>query len=90
MQELDVLSLVQNMDGIRKLKQDSSKIFANDTVYRDGNGKYVHLMPNFIGPDRGTVEHSKNVLSSFDGKTRVRPAYLNYIDIVGTQSRLGD
>jgi hypothetical protein len=47
-------------------------------------------MPNFIGPDRGTIEHTKNTISSFSGKTRVRPAYLNYIDIVGTQSRLGD
>jgi len=78
------------MDVVKELKVRSSKVFANDTVYRDGAGKYYHLMPKFIGPDRGTVEHSKNVLSSFTGKSRVRPAYLNYIDIVGTQSRLGD
>lgn len=47
-------------------------------------------MPKFIGPDRGTIEHTKNTLSSFTGKSKVRPSYLNYIDIVGTQSRLGD
>jgi hypothetical protein len=36
------------------------------------------------------VQHTTNVIKSFTGETQTRPKYLNYIDIVGTQSRLGD
>jgi hypothetical protein len=41
-------------------------------------------MPLFIGPDRDTVLHTTNTITSFNGKRAPRPNYLNYIDIVGT------
>ena len=48
-------------------------------------------VPILIGPDRATVEHSVNVMESFDGSLRqVRPDYRLAIDMIGTQARYGD
>ena len=48
-------------------------------------------VPILIGPDRSTVQHSVNVLDSFNGElASVRPEYRLTIDIIGTQARLGD
>ena len=47
--------------------------------------------PQIIGPDRGTVQHTVNVFSSFkEDVSYIRPDYKAYVDIIGTQSSLGD
>lgn len=47
--------------------------------------------PKIIGPDRATLIHSMNVLNSFSGSVAyIRPAYEDYIDIFGSQSRYID
>jgi len=51
---------------------------------------YKPNLPKLIGPDRATVLHTTNTLSSFDGSENPRPSYLNWIDMVGTQSRGSD
>ena len=47
-------------------------------------------VPILIGPDRATVQHSVNVMESFNGDTSVRPEYRLSIDMIGTQARYGD
>jgi hypothetical protein len=47
-------------------------------------------LPKLIGPDRHTVEHTTNVINSFDGRFHSRPNYLKNIDIVGTNSGATD
>jgi hypothetical protein len=50
----------------------------------------MHRLPRIIGPDRDRLEHSLNVLKSFRGKSKTRPRYISYVDIIGTQSSNGD
>ncbi len=51
--------------------------------------------PQFIGPDRSTVQHTINVLESYGfslytEKRAVRREYRKSVDIVGTQARYVD
>ena len=47
--------------------------------------------PKLIGPDRATVQHTINLLESYSGaQDYIRPGYLDFVDIVGTQSRYND
>ena len=46
------------------------------------------LRPQVIGPDRASVLHTSNVLTSFSGSALyIRPDYRAEVDIVGTQAR---
>ena len=41
--------------------------------------------PKIIGPDRATVSHTLNVLSSFSNSaTYIRPNYAGLVDVYGT------
>ena len=50
--------------------------------------------PQFIGPDRSTVQHTINVFESYGihlpYEPNVRPTYRDFVDIVGTQARYVD
>ena len=47
--------------------------------------------PKVIGPDRATVNHTKNVLLSFNGNVSyIRPEYRPLIDIIGTHATYVD
>lgn len=52
--------------------------------------RHKDKLPKLIGPDRSTINHSKNVLATFDGTTVPRPLYWKNIDIIGTQSHAFD
>ena len=47
------------------------------------------IKPVLIGPDRGTVKHTMNVMDSYkpsanQNEPSVRPNYRDFVDIVGT------
>jgi hypothetical protein len=88
--ELDVFSRIWSDPEYIELYLFSADMFVYDVVARDDQGEYIHRSPKIIGPDRGRVVHTTNTITSFVGESQTRPKYLNYIDIVGTQSRLGD
>jgi len=59
------------------------------------SGKWRNLSsgsrPQIIGPDKASIRHTLNVLSSFGGgATYIRPDYSSYVDILGSQSRYVD
>ena len=54
--------------------------------YKDRKFRGTYIPP-LIGPDRATLQHSKNTIESFDGEAIVRPDYRSYVDILGFQAK---
>ena len=69
--ELDVFTQLRNLDWLKPF-------------YPEDERELIKL-PIYIGPDRATVQHSLNVLESFnDELTNLRPEYRLKVDVIGT------
>ena len=82
--------------GTTSLLSDTETMWELDTLVTIKNKSQWNNLsgskrPKIIGPDRASVSHTMNVLSSFGASsTYIRPYYESYIDIIGTQSRYVD
>ena len=74
--------------------EDATTLFEIDvlTLVKD-SPEYLSKFkkPLILGPDRRTVQHTANTLSSYKpSENLLRSDYRSYVDIVGTQARYMD